>query len=54
MYHKMYIEESIGGSDLKEIQPKHIINCMKAVNDIDISFTNVHSTLECTRAGYRH
>lgn len=42
----MYIEEFIGGSDLKGIQPKHIINCMKVVNDIDIGFTKVHSTLK--------
>lgn len=46
---KMYVEEFSGGSDLRGIRPKHIMDCIRAVYQIDIGYSKAHSALAYAR-----
>ena len=46
---KVYVEGFSGGSDLKGIQPKHIMECIRDVYQLDIGYTKAHSALAYAR-----
>ena len=46
---KMYVEGFSGGSDHKGIRPKHIIDCIRVVYQIDIAYWKAHSALAYAR-----
>ena len=46
---QMYVEGFTGGSDLKGIRPKHIMDCIRAVYKLDIIYTKAHSALAYAR-----
>ena len=46
---KMYVEGFSGGSDLKGIWPEHIMDCIRAVYQLDIGYTKAHRALAYAR-----
>ena len=50
---KMYVEGFSGGSDLKGIPPKHIMDCIRVVYQIEIGYLKAHSTLVYARERVR-
>lgn len=46
---EMYVEGFSGGSDLRGIRPKHIMDCMRAVYEIEIGYTKAHGALAYAR-----
>lgn len=41
----MCVDRFSGGSDLRRIKPRHIIDCMKAIHGLDIVYTKAHNAL---------
>ncbi|KAL0886314.1 hypothetical protein Bca101_010297 [Brassica carinata] len=46
---KMYVEGFSGGSDRKGIRPKYIMDCIRAVYQIEIGYTKAHNALAYAR-----